>query len=175
MSDVIKPNPLQKAVQTLAATAPVAALLVPLAHRLDRLVLRLSGGRTTAVGLMAGLPLITLTTVGAKSGELRSVPLVGIPDTGPEGSPHSDRLILVASNFGQAHHPAWYYNLRKNPHASVTRGGVARSYRAEEVSGAEYDRCWARAVSLYAGYAAYKTRTGGRTIPILLLTPADGG
>jgi len=107
----------------------------------------------------------------AKSGELRSVPLVGIPDTGP----HSDRLILVASNFGQAHHPAWYYNLRKNPYASVKIGGVARSYRAEEVSGAEYDRCWARAVTLYAGYAAYKTRTGGRQIPILVLMPADGG
>ena len=166
-NDVGEPNILQKAVQWLAATTPVAALLVPLAHRADRLVLRLSGGRTTAVGLLAGLPLITLTTVGAKSGQLRSVPLVGIPD--------GERLILVASNFGQEHHPAWYYNLRKNPYASVKVGGAARSYRAEEVSGDEYDRCWARAVSLYAGYAAYKTRTGGRRIPILVLTPADRG
>ena len=166
-NDAGNPNFLQTTVRRLAATAPVAALLVPLAHRLDRLALRLSGGRTTAVGLLAGLPLITLTTVGAKSGQLRSVPLVGIPD--------GDGLILVASNFGQEHHPAWYYNLRKNPYASVKIGGVARSYRAEEVSGAEYDRCWARAVTLYAGYAAYKTRTGGRQIPILVLTPADGG
>ena len=166
-NDVGEPNILQKAVQWLAATTPVAALLVPLAHRADRLVLRLSGGRTTAVGLLAGLPLITLTTVGAKSGQLRSVPLVGIPD--------GERLILVASNFGQEHHPAWYHNLRKNPYASVAIRGRPRSYRAEEVSGAEYDRCWARAVTLYAGYAAYKTRTGGRQIPILVLTPADGG
>lgn len=172
MSDHSQPNFLQKLVQRMAATGPVSALLPPVAHRLDRLVLRLSRGRTTAVGLLTGLPLITLTTVGAKSGELRSVPLVGIPD--------GERLILIASNFGQGHHPAWVHNLRKNSYAAVKQAakrgeGTARSYRAEEVSGAEYDRCWARALSYYAGYAAYKERTGGRRIPIFLLTPADGG
>lgn len=158
-----QPNILHKSIQRLAATAPVAALLPAIAHRLDRLVLRLSGGRTTAVGLLAGLPLITLTTIGAKSGQLRSVPLVGIPD--------GDALILVASNFGQGHHPAWYHNLVKAPHAAVTMRGQTRTYVAREVTGAEYARCWERAVSLYAGYVAYKTRTGGRQIPILVLTP----
>ncbi len=157
------PNPLQKSVQWLAATAPVAAVLPAIAHRLDRLVLRLSGGRTTAVGLLAGLPLVTLTTIGAKSGQLRSVPLVGIPD--------GERLILVASNFGQGHHPAWYHNLAKTPHAAVTLDGATREYVAREATGPDYDRYWQRAVSLYAGYAAYKTRTGGRQIPILVLTP----
>lgn len=166
-NDTGKPNFVQKIVQRLAATAPVAALLVPVLHRMDRLALRLSNGRTTATSLLAGAPLITLTTVGAKSGQLRSVPLIGIPD--------GENLVLVASNFGQEHHPAWYHNLVKNPYTSVKIGGVSRSYCAEEVSGAEYARCWQRAVSLYAGYAAYKTRTRGRRIPILVLTPADGG
>lgn len=160
------PNLLQTTVQRLAALAPVAAVLPSIAHRLDRLVLRLSGGRTTAVGLLAGLPLVTLTTIGAKSGQLRSAPLVGIPD--------GDKLILVASNFGQKQHPAWYHNLLKNPHASVAIGGAARECVAREATGAEYDRYWQLAVSLYAGYAAYKQRTGGRRIPILVLTPADG-
>lgn len=158
-----QPNLLQKMVQSLAATAPAAALLPPLAHRLDRLVLRLTGGRTTAVGLLAGLPLITLTTIGAKSGQLRSVPLVGIPD--------GDQLILIASNFGQEHHPAWYHNLVKTPHATVSLRGMTRDYAAHEVTGAEYERYWQRAVSLYAGYAAYKTRTKGRQIPVLVLKP----
>jgi deazaflavin-dependent oxidoreductase (nitroreductase family) len=166
MNNIVQPNLLQKTVQRLAALAPVAALLVPLLHRMDRLVLRLSGGRTTALGLLAGLPLITLTTIGAKSGQLRSVPLVGIPD--------GERLILVASNFGQAHHPAWYHNLVKHPHAAVTIDGATRDYTAREVAGEEYDRCWQLAVSLYAGYAAYKARTGGRQIPILVLTPEPG-
>jgi deazaflavin-dependent oxidoreductase (nitroreductase family) len=165
MNNDVKPNFLQKSVQRVAALAPVAALLVPLAHRLDRLVLRLSRGRTTAVGLFAGLPLVTLTTIGAKSGQLRSVPLIGIPD--------DERLLLVASNFGQGHHPAWYHNLVKHPYASVTIDGAAREYAARAATGAEYDRCWQRAVTLYAGYAAYKARTGGRQIPIMVLTPVN--
>lgn len=165
MDNTRKPNFLQQSVQQIAALGPVAAVLAPLAHRLDRLVLRLSGGRTTAVGLLAGLPLITLTTIGAKSGQLRSVPLVGIPD--------GERLILVASNFGQSHHPAWYHNLAKNPHAAVTIDGAMRDYTAHEATDAEYARCWQLAVSFYAGYAAYKARTGGRQIPILVLTPTS--
>jgi deazaflavin-dependent oxidoreductase (nitroreductase family) len=156
-------NFLQKAVQRVGSTALGAKLLAPTAHWLDRWVLRLSGGRTTAVGLLAGLPVITLTTIGAKSGQLRSVPLVGIPrDKG---------LVLIASNFGQPHHPAWYHNLKKNPQATVTIDGHTGDYVAREVRGAEYAQLWQEAVSLYSGYAAYKERTGGRAIPILLLTP----
>lgn len=158
-----EPNLLQKAVQSLAATAPVAAVLAPLAHHADRIVLQLTGGRTTATGLVTGLPLVTLTTIGAKSSQLRSVPLIGIPD--------GERLVLVASNFGQGHHPGWYHNLVKHPYATITIGGVTCDYLATEAAGADYDRYWQHAVSLYAGYAAYKTRTGGRPIPIMVLAP----
>ena len=107
--------------------------------------------------------MITLTTIGAKSGQLRTVPLVGIPD--------GDRWVVIASNFGQAHHPAWYYNLKQHPQATVTQHGRTGDYVAAAASGEEYDRLWQKAVSLYAGYAAYKTRTGGREIPIIVLTP----
>ena len=79
------------------------------------------------------LPLVTLTTIGAKSGQLRSTPLVGIPD--------GERLVLVASNFGQGHHPAWYYNLVKNPSASVTIAGATRNYVAAAATGAVGRRC----------------------------------
>jgi deazaflavin-dependent oxidoreductase (nitroreductase family) len=91
------------------------------------------------------------------------VPLVGIPD--------GERLVLIASNFGQAHHPAWYHNLKKNPQATVTIGTHTGDYAAHEAQGAEYARLWQKAVSLYSGYAAYKERTGGRAIPIIVLTP----
>ncbi len=158
-----KTNWLQKAVQRVAATTWGARLLIPTAHNADRLVLRLSGGRTTAVGLLAGLPLVTLTTIGAKSGQMRSVPLVGIPD--------GEKLVLVASNFGQAHHPAWYHNLIKYPQATITMNGQTADYAARAAEGEEYDRYWRQSVNLYAGYAAYKTRSGGRRIPILVLTP----
>lgn len=160
-------NIFQQSIQWFAATSLGSKLFIPTAHRLDRIVLRLSGGRTTMVGLTAGLPVITLNTIGAKSGQLRSIPLIGIPD--------GNRYVLIASNFGQAHHPAWYYNLKKHPQATVTLGGHTADYVAGEASGEEYDRLWQKAVSLYGGYAAYKTRTGGRAIPIIILVPDPAG
>ncbi len=167
MADDVKPNILQRSVQRIAATALGAMVFIATAHHADRIVLRISGGRTTAVGLMAGLPVLTLTTIGAKSGQLRSVPLVGIPD--------GDKLVLIASNFGQAHHPAWYYNLKKHPQATVTMNERTGDYVACEAGGEEYERYWQQAVALYAGYAAYKTRTGGRQIPVVVLTPEHTG
>jgi deazaflavin-dependent oxidoreductase (nitroreductase family) len=163
----VTPNIFQRSIQWFAATSLGSKLFIPTAHRLDRIVLRLSGGRTTMVGLAAGVPVITLTTIGTKSGQLRSVPLIGIPD--------GDRYVLIASNFGQAHHPAWYYNLRQHPQATVTLQGSTGDYIATEASGDEYDRLWQKSVSLYGGYAAYKMRTGGRPIPIMILTPERSG
>jgi deazaflavin-dependent oxidoreductase (nitroreductase family) len=163
----ITPNIFQRSVQRFAASSLGSKLFIPTAHRADRIVLRLSGGKTTMVGLTAGLPVITLTTIGAKSGQLRSVPLVGIPD--------GDRWVVIASNFGQAHDPAWYYNLKKHPQATVSLHSHTGDYMAGEASGEEYERLWQKAVSLYAGYAAYKTRTGGRTIPIMILAPEQAG
>ncbi len=164
--DQPSPNIFQRSTQAVASTTLGAKLLVPTAHRLDKWVLQLSGGRTTAVGLMAGLPVVWLTTIGAKSGEPRKVPLIGIPD-GPN-------LVLIASNFGQTHHPAWYHNLRKNPQATISVGNQSAPCEAREATGAEYDRIWQRAVRLYAGYAAYKERTGGRQIPVMVMEPARG-
>jgi deazaflavin-dependent oxidoreductase (nitroreductase family) len=164
--NTVRPNPLQKAVRSIASTGLGARLLVPIAHRADQAALRLSGGRTTAVGLLAGLPLVWLTTTGAKTGQRRRVPLVGIPD--------GDNIVLVASNFGQAHHPGWYHNLRKHPLASVAIGSSEALYVAHEAAGAEYDRLWQKAVALYGGYAAYKTRTGGRHIPLMVLARQEG-
>lgn len=161
-----QPNFLQRGVQRVAATPLGARVVVPLAPRLDRVVLQASGGRTTAVGLLSGLPVITLTTIGARSRQPRSVPLVAIAD--------GAQFVLIASNFGQKQHPAWYHNLRKNPHAVVTHSNRQRNYLAREAEGEEYDRYWQQAVRLYAGYAAYQERAGGRRIPILVLAPVTG-
>lgn len=155
-----EPNPIQRGVRRLIATAPMAWGLAHTIHHLDRTVLRLSGGRTTAVALTTGLPIIGLTTIGARSGQPRTVPLVGIPD--------GLRLILIASNWGQAKHPAWYYNLKTNPRVTVTFKGRAEEYLAREVAGEEREACWRRAVALYPGYSGYAERAG-RAIPVLVL------
>ncbi|MFQ5400521.1 MAG: nitroreductase family deazaflavin-dependent oxidoreductase [Anaerolineae bacterium] len=149
--------------QRIAAVPLAARLFAHVLHSLDRAVIRLSRGRFSLTGLLTGLPVVTLTTIGAKSGMARSVPLIGVPD--------DEQVILIASNWGQTHHPGWYFNLRAHPEVELSRSGRARKYMAHEAAGPEYDAYWRRAVELYAGYAAYRERTGGRKIPIVVLTP----
>jgi deazaflavin-dependent oxidoreductase (nitroreductase family) len=157
---VDEPNVVQRGIHRLIALRPVAWGLSHTFHRLDRAVLRLSGGRMTPGAVFTGLPIISLTTTGARSGQSRSVPLVGIPD--------GDRLILIASNWGQEKHPGWYYNIRANPQVTVRYDGQEAEYTAREVTGEEREVCWQRAVALYPGYGAYAARTD-RTIPVIVL------
>ena len=138
-------------------------LFARLMHRLDRPVLRWTRGRTSFTSLLAGLPIIALTTTGAKSGQPRTAPLVALED--------GDHLVVFASNFGQTHYPAWYFNLRAHPRVRVLLRGQERSYVAREAQGDEYEAYWNAAVKLYPGYHAYKSRTGGRPIPVIVLTP----
>lgn len=136
------------------------------APSLDRLVARVTGGRHTATSLITGLPVVTLTTTGARSGQPRQAILLGIP--------HEQGVVLVASNWGQARHPAWLHNLRANPCASLEVGGQPpRSYLARELQGAEREAMWQRAVALYPGYERYARRAGGRHIAVLLLSPEN--
>lgn len=154
------PNPLQRAVRRVIATRPAVWFLSRGMHHIDGAVFRASGGRATASTLFTGLPILTLTTTGAKSGQPRAVTLVGIPD--------GERLILIASNWGQTKHPAWYHNLKAHPAVTVSRRGAAQPYVARELSGAEREAAWARAVALYPGYQGYAGRAG-REIPVVAL------
>ena len=163
MTNNIKPNWLQKVNTRIAMSAPGAMLLARTMHHLDRLVLRLSNGRTTAATLLTGLSILTLTTKGAKSGQTRSVQLVAIPY-------YHNQLIVIASNWGQANHPAWYYNILAQPQVIVAQNGRSQTYTARETTGPERDACWQIALQTYPGYAAYKQRTN-RQIPVILLTP----
>lgn len=151
----------------MIATRPVTWLLARTIHRIDAAVFRATGGRTTAGALLTGLPLITLTTTGAKSGRPRTVTLVGIPD--------GARLIVVASNWGQAGHPAWYYNVKANPRVMIVGrdGPPGRLYVARELEGDERAAAWARAVALYPGYQGYAARAGREILMILLELRGD--
>ncbi len=137
-------------------------LAVNVANPIDRRLLRLTGGR---IGTFIGQPVGLLGTVGAKSGQPRETPLLYLDD--------GERVILVASKAGAARHPAWLHNLRANPRVSfLRRGGGQGDYVAREAEGAERDELWARVNDLYAGYDTYQERTGGRTIPVVVLDPA---
>ena len=131
----------------------------------DRLVMRATGGRINLAGLATGLPVIVLTTTGAKSGKQRTTPLIAIPD--------GRKLALIATNWGQKRNPSWYYNLRAHPQAFVTVEGQTRAYTAREASPKEYDKYWRLAVHLYAGYENYQVWSGDRKIHIMVLSPVD--
>jgi len=76
--------------------------------------------------------------------------------------------VIVASNFGRAQLPGWYYNLRANPEAKVNIYGHTYTCRAREATGIEYIELWERAARYYPGFAAY-ARRAKRTVPIIVL------
>src|SRR5512143_1354082 len=95
-----QPNAAQRAVHLAARTTAGSWFLARALHHLDRTALRLSRGRFSLASVVTGMPVVIVTTVGAKSGLPRSLPLAAIPD--------GDNVILIASNYGQKRHPAWY-------------------------------------------------------------------
>ena len=125
---------------------------------------RLSGQRTTLAALLSGLPVVMLTTTGAKSGRETTVPLAGFEE--------GDSVILVASNYGQAHHPAWYHNLRAHPRARVAVRGRSSEMVAEQVESPERERYIAFAAKSYPGYPEYERRAAPRRIAVFRLVPA---
>jgi len=158
----IKPNVYQKLVHRFLMLRPVSAFLSLVLHHADTLLLRLTRGKHT-VAEIVGLPIIQLTVKGAKTGQLRTVPLVSIVD--------GETLALIASNFGGKHAPGWYYNLKAHPECEVRFNGTLQKYIARETEGDEYLHYWMIATSLYAGYEKYKERARHRHIPVMVLEP----
>jgi deazaflavin-dependent oxidoreductase (nitroreductase family) len=89
--------------------------------------------------------------------------LLGFPTTGG--------LVVIASNYGQATHPAWYYNLRAHPEGEVTVSGDTRPVRAAQVEGDQRQRIWREGLKIYPGWSAYERRAPNRQIAIFLLSP----
>ena len=109
-----------------------------------------------------GMPVIVVTSVGAKSGKLRKTPLMRVE--------HNGEYAAVASLGGAPKHPVCYYNLTSNPHVEVQDGTVTRDYLAREVSGDEKAVWWERAVAAFPNYASYQEKTT-REIPVFVLAP----
>ena len=116
----------------------------------------------TAANDLRGMPIIVVTSIGAKSGKLRKTPLMRVE--------HNGEYAAVASLGGAPQHPVWYYNLKKNPHVELQDGTVKKDYLAREVTGDEKAAWWERAVAAYPDYADYQKKTT-RNIPVFVLTP----
>jgi deazaflavin-dependent oxidoreductase (nitroreductase family) len=148
-------------VQRLGSQRWFAALGRRLAP-LDRRLYRLTHGRWSVIG-RHGLPSLLITTTGRKSGLSRTQPLLYATD--------GDAYIVVGSNWGQAHHPAWTSNLLAHPTARATLGDREFDVRATLITGAERDRLWQLVQETWPAYATYAKRADGRQLRIFRLTP----
>ncbi|MEU3605440.1 nitroreductase family deazaflavin-dependent oxidoreductase [Streptomyces sp. NPDC035033] len=116
-----------------------------------------SGG--TEGTTMRGLPVVLVTSVGAKSGRLRKTPLMRVE--------HEGAYALVASNGGSVTHPVWYHNLVASPLVELRDGTRQWDMKVRLVTGEERRIWWERAVEAFADYADYQRHTD-REIPVFV-------
>ncbi len=163
MESYRRSRPFHRFVRRTAATRPMAKLYRVIQQPLDRLVFRLTRGRTTASSWLGGVTITMLTTTGARSGKPRTLPVLGLPD--------GDDMIVIASNFGRPRNPSWYHNLLANPRATIVFDGISRKVTAHELSGPERERGYRRGEEIYPGFSHYPRWATNRRIPVLRLKP----
>jgi deazaflavin-dependent oxidoreductase (nitroreductase family) len=108
------------------------------------------------------LPVVIVTSLGAKSGKIRKTPLMRVE--------HEGSYALVASKGGAPEHPEWYQNLVAHPEVDIQDGPAKGSYRVRELSGDERTAWWDRAVAAFPNYAEYQRNTD-REIPVFVAEP----
>lgn len=128
----------------------------------DQVELYESSGGTEGT-TMNGLPVIVLTTLGAKSGKIRKSPLMRVE--------HEGRYAVVASLGGAPKNPVWYHNVVADPRVELQDGPVRQDMIAHEATGEEKAVWWARAVEAFPPYAEYQEKTD-REIPLFVLEPS---
>lgn len=139
----------------------IARPVVRVMSAVNTWIYRLSGGRIGG-RWMYGAPILLLTTIGRKSGENRTAPLLYLED--------GARVILVGSQGGMPKHPQWVLNIDANPEVAIEIGRSKRAMRARRGTTDEKAHYWPGLCEMYPDYADYQARTT-RDIPILVLDP----
>jgi deazaflavin-dependent oxidoreductase (nitroreductase family) len=121
-----------------------------------------SGG--TEATELRGVPIIVVTSVGAKSGKLRKAPVMRVE--------HDGSYAAVASYGGAPQHPVWYHNFKANPLVEVQDKTAKGDYRARELEGEERQLWWDRAIQVWPDYDEYTKKTD-RLIPVFVLEPVN--
>jgi deazaflavin-dependent oxidoreductase (nitroreductase family) len=158
-------NPVHRVVRWGAGTRAGGWVFSHVLRHLDDLLGRLTDGRRSAPGLLAGLEVLEVTTTGRRSGLRRTSHLIA--------TPYDGGLALLGTNFGQAATPAWALNLEADPRATLTYRGASREVVARAATPAEADVVFGLAARSYPGYARYRQRVGQRRrIRVFVLEPA---
>lgn len=160
------PNAAQRAMWHVTSSRSGAWFFAKTAHHLDRVALRSSGGQVALATLVAGIPVLTVQTTGARSGQARTTPLLGVP--------FGEDIALIGTRFGQPGTPGWYYNMRANPAVTVSYRQKSLPASAREAAGDEWQSIWAAGRAIYGGYEAYARRIRDRAVRIMVLTARPG-
>ncbi len=149
----------------VATNEAMSSMIARTAMPLDRLVLKATGGRATATSIMAGFPVLWLTTTGAKSRQPREVPLLGIPTP-------SHELAVFGTNFGRARTPGWVHNLLAHPEVVAKWRTNSALVTAVPLPPDAQEPIWQTAIAAYPNYANYRTKAAHRTVHVFELRPA---
>lgn len=113
-----------------------------------------------------GRPILLLTTIGRRSGQRRTTPMMHLQVGG--------RDLVIASNNGASQDPDWFHNLVADPHVLVEVAGEVYPARAVVAEGAERNRLWREVVAKYPFFAAHQSGVS-RTIPVVILERGPAG
>jgi len=159
-----RPRLPQRGVQAFASTRSGAWLFARVLRHLDDVVVRVSRGRTSGPELLAGLPVLDVTTTGRRSGLARTSHLIAVP--------YDDTLALLGTNFGQPSTPAWALNLEADPRATLSHHGVTLEAVSRPATADEQAAVLAGSAAVYGGYLKYQQRITDRRLRIFVMEPA---
>lgn len=135
-------------------------ILIKWFMRINALLLRLTNGR---LGSRLGTQtILLLETIGRKSGQPREIPIAYFS--------HQGNYLIVESNWGKDTHADWYFNLKKNPGATLKVNGRLVPVEARDAQGEEYDHLWKYVTERHSPYLQYQEMTR-RHIPIVVFQP----
>ena len=148
--------------------SPIVSKIIKLGSKANTALYKATGGRVggtwrVGAGLRKPAPVCLLTTIGRKSGQPRTAPLIYLR--------RGDSFVVVASQGGSAKNPAWYLNLRDNPQVTIQIGKEKHDLVARTATEAERAELWPDLVDTYADYDTYAAWTE-RTIPVVICEPA---
>ena len=157
---MFSPERLRQMIFNMAVTRRGMQIFYLFVRLIDIPISRLTNGAFIPSANRNIMPIVYLTTIGAKSQIPRSVPVLCIPD--------GRNLILVGSNWGNQQNPGWTYNLRTHPKAQIYKDREKINFTARELHDDERAVYWQKAVEFYPPYKSYEQRSG-RSLPIFLL------
>ncbi|MBJ7458866.1 MAG: nitroreductase family deazaflavin-dependent oxidoreductase [Thermoleophilaceae bacterium] len=161
VNPVQQKNLMLRSMEAGVATRPGTWFFKNFVRHFEPTMIRMSGGKLQ----FGSGPRVNVTAPGRKSGEPRTATLLYFT--------RGDEVILIASNFGGEHFPAWYYNVKAAGEADLQWNGGGGKYTAREAEEPERTALFELAKKLYSGYDNYAKKTAGiRKIPVMVLTPA---